>query len=114
MDNTKLLKKTSSWNRTTDFICCNRCNLGNNDWFGDSYYFGVIEVIITWLKHKKPDKFILFDIGLLSLLGAISLLLENELFFKFKPGVIGVILCTFLGIVSFSNKNIIATIEAGI
>jgi isopentenyldiphosphate isomerase len=69
--------------------------------------FGVIEVIIGWVKYKKTDKFILLDIGLLSILGIVSILLDNDLFFKFKPGIIGVIFCALMGFAAFGNKNFI-------
>lgn len=69
--------------------------------------FGLVEIFVSLLKRKKPDKFILFDVGLLVVMGGISLWLENELFFKLKPGVIGVILCVVLGISAYGKQNIL-------
>jgi len=68
--------------------------------------FGLIEIIYSLIRRQKPDKFILFDVGLLVAMGGISLLLENDLFFKLKPGVIGVILCVILGISAYGKQNI--------
>lgn len=69
--------------------------------------FGLIEFIITYLYLKKRDKFLLLDIFLLVIFGSISLLLENELFFKIKPAIIQLIFCALLGFSAFSSKNLI-------
>ncbi len=73
--------------------------------------FGVLEIAISLLKRQKPDKFILFDIGLLIAMGGISLLLDNDLFFKLKPGVIGAILCVLLGVSAFGKQNVIMVLS---
>lgn len=67
--------------------------------------FGLLEVCISLAKKQKPDKFILFDVGLLVAMGGVSLLLENDLFFKLKPAVIGVMLCVLLGISAYGKQN---------
>ncbi len=69
--------------------------------------FGLLEVIVSLAKKQKPDKFILFDVGLLMAMGGVSIVLENDLFFKLKPGVIGLILCVLLGVSAFGKQNII-------
>jgi isopentenyldiphosphate isomerase/intracellular septation protein A len=59
------------------------------------------------LKEKQFDKFILFDTLLLVALGAVSIILDNDIFFKLKPGLIELILVAVLGISAFSPLNII-------
>jgi isopentenyldiphosphate isomerase/intracellular septation protein A len=68
--------------------------------------FGIIEFIISYIKDKVVDKFILLDIGLIVVLGTVSILLENEIFFKLKPALIELIFCIMLGISVFSPVNI--------
>ncbi|TLX73642.1 NUDIX domain-containing protein [Labilibacter sediminis] len=69
--------------------------------------FGLVEVLVSLLQKKTPDRFILFDIGLLVAMGGVSIWLENEVFFKLKPGVIGLILCIMLGISAYGKQNIL-------
>ena len=69
--------------------------------------FGIFEAGFTYLRKKSIDKFILFDTGLIIALGLLSLLLQNEIFFKIKPGLIGIILVLLLGITSYSKNPIL-------
>jgi isopentenyldiphosphate isomerase/intracellular septation protein A len=63
---------------------------------------GIGELIFTFIKEKRFDKFILLDTSLLIVLGGISLLLENDIFFKIKPAM-----CVILAVSSFTNFDII-------
>jgi len=67
---------------------------------------GILELIYTYIKEKRFDKFILFDTALLVALGLISILLNNEIFFKLKPAFIGVLICAVLGVSAFSSHNL--------
>ena len=49
---------------------------------------GILELIYTYIKEKRFDKFILFDTALLVALGLISILLNNEIFFNYDDYVI--------------------------
>ena len=69
--------------------------------------FGILELLITYIKEKRIEKFILADILLLVGLGLVSILLENDIFFKLKPALIQAILCIILGISAYSSNNII-------
>lgn len=69
--------------------------------------FGVLTLIYFWIKEKRFDKFTLFDTLLIALLGGVSLILDNDAFFKLKPALIGVIICAILGISAFTPKNFI-------
>jgi len=68
---------------------------------------GVTEMVWIWIQEKRFDKFVLFDTGLLVLLGSVSLLLNNDIFFKLKPGLVELILCAVLAVSAFSKLNII-------
>ena len=68
---------------------------------------GVAEMLWVGLKEKRFDKFILFDTLLLVVLGAVSIFLDNDIFFKLKPGLIELILVAVLAVSAFSKVNII-------
>ncbi|MDY0315441.1 MAG: septation protein IspZ, partial [Bacteroidales bacterium] len=68
---------------------------------------GLVQLMVIYIKEKKLDKFVLFDTILILLMGAVSIILENDIFFKLKPGIIGLILILFLGISAFSPKNLL-------
>ncbi len=68
---------------------------------------GVAELIWVGVKEKRFDKFVLFDTLLLVVLGGVSILLENDIFFKLKPGLVELILCAILAVSAFSPLNII-------
>ncbi len=69
--------------------------------------FGIAETVFTYLRNRRVDKFILFDTSLILILGLISLLLQNDIFFKIKPGLIGIILVILLGVTAFSNNPLL-------
>lgn len=73
---------------------------------------GFGEMIWQWVRQRKFDKFVVTDTTLLVMLGGISLFLENELFFKLKPGLIELILLVLTGFAAFSSFDI-ATLITG-
>jgi len=68
---------------------------------------GIAEMIWVAVKEKRFEKFVLFDTLLLVVLGAVSILLDNDIFFKLKPGLVELILVAVLAISAFSGVNII-------
>jgi isopentenyldiphosphate isomerase/intracellular septation protein A len=68
---------------------------------------GVGEMVIPWIREKKLDRFVLLDTALLVALSGLSILLENDLFFKLKPAFLELILAAILGLSAFSPVNII-------
>jgi isopentenyldiphosphate isomerase len=68
---------------------------------------GIAEMAWIAIKEKRFEKFVLFDTLLLVVLGGVSILLENDIFFKLKPGLIELILVAILAISAFSSINII-------
>lgn len=69
--------------------------------------FGLAEAAFTYWREQRLDRFILFDTGLIVLLGLTSLLLHNDIFFKLKPALVESILVILLGVSAFSNNPIL-------
>ncbi len=67
---------------------------------------GVLELAVSYAKEKKLDRFILLDTGLIVLLGGVSLLLSNDVFFRLKPALVELVFCLILGISVYSPVNI--------
>lgn len=68
---------------------------------------GIGEMLWIWIREKRFDRFVLFDTALLVVLGSVSLFLDNDIFFKLKPGLVELILCAVLAVSSFSKLNIV-------
>lgn len=68
---------------------------------------GVGEMGWIWFKEKRFDRFVLFDTALLFVLGSVSIVLNNDIFFKLKPGLVELILCAVLAVSAFSKVNIV-------
>lgn len=68
---------------------------------------GIGELGYYLVRYRKLDKFILLDVGLLLIMGGISIALDNALFFKLKPALIGLILCLVLALSAFSRQNLL-------
>jgi len=73
--------------------------------------FGLLELIYTYIKSKKIEKFILTDTLLLVALGGISIVLDNDIFFKLKPAIIESILALIIGLSAFGPKNLILNLS---
>ena len=69
---------------------------------------GVGEMVWIGIKEKRFDRFVLFDTLLLLVLGGVSIVLNNDIFFKLKPGLVELILCAVLALSAFSKVNIVA------
>ncbi len=69
--------------------------------------FGVVSLAYIYLKERRFDKFVLFDTLLIVVLGAVSLWLDNDVFFKLKPALIGVMMCALMAISVFTPKNLL-------
>ncbi|MBK3519192.1 NUDIX domain-containing protein [Carboxylicivirga marina] len=67
---------------------------------------GIIELVIGYIKIRKLERFVLFDVGLIIALGAVSILLDNDLFFKLKPGIVSLLMTGLIGYSAFSKHNL--------
>lgn len=68
--------------------------------------FGLLEFVFYYIKERVIDKFLILDIGLIVALGLVSIVLDNDIFFKLKPAVIELIFVAMLGVSVFSSTNI--------
>jgi isopentenyldiphosphate isomerase len=69
--------------------------------------FGLGELGFYYIRDKKIDRFVLLDTGLLVLLGAVSIALENDLFFKIKPALIELIMLAIIAFSLWGPRNLI-------
>lgn len=67
---------------------------------------GIIELVYGYIKERKIERFVLFDVGLIVALGVISIALDNDLFFKLKPGIISLMMTGLIGFSAFSRHNL--------
>lgn len=58
---------------------------------------GIIEFIYTFIKDKRADPFVAADTILLAATGALSLVLNDDIFFKLKPAIIELVLVIAMG-----------------
>ena len=68
---------------------------------------GIAELLWIGIRERRFDRFTLADTLLIVVLGLVSILLDNDLFFKLKPGLVELILVVVLGISGFSQVNLI-------
>jgi isopentenyldiphosphate isomerase/intracellular septation protein A len=66
---------------------------------------GIFQAIWIFVKEKRFDYFVLLDTGLIVLLGVVSLISHNDLFFKLKPGIVEVIMCIMLVFMAFAPAS---------
>ena len=72
---------------------------------------GVAEFLFYYFRNKVVDSFILLDTGLLLVLGAVSIVFENDLFFKIKPALIEAILLAVIAFSLWGPENILMTMS---
>ena len=73
--------------------------------------FGISELLFYYLKDRRIDRFILVDTGLLLVLGAVSIILENDIFFKIKPALIEIILLVIIAFSLWGPRNLIVAMS---
>lgn len=68
--------------------------------------FGIVQLIYMRIRQKVWDRFVLIDTALLLALGAVSLTLEDEKLFLWKPVLMDALLIGFLLFSLLSRKNL--------
>jgi hypothetical protein len=58
--------------------------------------FVVLQAVLTFVRGKRFDRFLLLDLALVGGMGAASLLTRNELFFKLKPAILEGVMVPYL------------------
>jgi len=74
-------------------------------------FSGLVYLGYYFIRFKKIEKMILLDTALILAMGSISLIFENDLFFKIKPALIELILVAILGIHAFSSRPILLDMQ---
>jgi intracellular septation protein A len=50
--------------------------------------FAVGQLAVTWRRRRRFDWFVVLDVALVVAFGGVSIVLDNDLFFKIKPAII--------------------------
>jgi intracellular septation protein A len=69
--------------------------------------FAIFQMIFTFMKTGSPDYLILIDVALIAGLGALSIFLKNDLFFKMKPAIIEAIMVVLIIALAFAPDSFI-------
>jgi len=67
---------------------------------------GMIELLVSHAREKTWDRFVLLDTLLIVAMGGVSLLLDDDIFFRLKPAVVELVFCLVLGVSVYSPVNI--------
>ena len=68
----------------------------------------VVQTLVYWLMYRRVEKMHLVSMVLIVVLGGATLLLENELIFKWKPTIVNWLFAlVFLGSQFIGNKTIV-------
>lgn len=68
---------------------------------------GISELAYYLIRYRRIETFVLFDTGLIVVLGGISMLLHDDIFFKLKPALIELIVVILFGVHAFSSKPVL-------
>ncbi|WP_170124373.1 NUDIX domain-containing protein [Breznakibacter xylanolyticus] len=68
--------------------------------------FGVGELAWGMIRKQKPDRFLLIDMGLIVVMGSVSVWLDNDVFFRLKPVVIGAVMVVMLAVVAWGRQQL--------
>lgn len=68
---------------------------------------GLAMLLFTYIKERRVDKFILLDTLLLVGLSALSILLDQDIFFKLKPAIIEAIMAALIALSIYTKYDIV-------
>ena len=64
--------------------------------------FAVLQLVYTFVKSRRFEWIVLVDVGLITLMGTISIVSKNDLFFKVKPAIMEGLAVIFFGALIFA------------
>lgn len=67
--------------------------------------FAIFQMGFTFVKTGSPDYFVLIDVVLIAGLGAVSIFLKNDLFFKMKPAIIEAVMVVLIIALALSPES---------
>lgn len=74
---------------------------------GAALLFVAFQAFLTLLRRKKLDAFIAVDALLISGMGAVSLLTENDLFFMLKPAILEGLMVPYLAFLALAPDKLL-------
>jgi isopentenyldiphosphate isomerase/intracellular septation protein A len=70
------------------------------------------EMAFIYFRERRWEKILLFDMGLIALLGTVSLIFHDDFFFKLKPAIFELIFVFIIGLSLWGNLPIIQNMSA--
>lgn len=67
---------------------------------------GIVELGVSRVRDRTWDRFVLLDTMLIVAMGGVSLLLDNDVFFRLKPAVVELVFCLVLGVSVYTPANV--------
>ncbi len=74
---------------------------------GSALGFVVVQAVVTRLRGRPLDRFVLLDLALVGGMGAASLLTRNELFFKLKPAILEGVMVPYLLFLALAPERVL-------
>ena len=68
---------------------------------------GLGQALYIFVTEKRLDRMVLFDTGLIIILGGVSLISGNDIFFKLKPALVQFVMVIMLGVVAFLKPKLL-------
>ena len=72
---------------------------------------GIGEALFVYIREKRLDKMIVSDTLLILVMGGISLLSGDEIFFKLKPAIVQLLSVVLLGVLAFLKPQALAAMS---
>lgn len=74
---------------------------------GAAVLFAVGQLAVTWLRSRRLDWFLVLDVVLIVALGAVSVALDDEVFFKLKPAIVEGVSVLFVVVLVFAPERLL-------
>lgn len=74
---------------------------------GAAFVWSLLEMAWIWLREHRLEKLLLMDVGLIAILGAVSIAFSNPFFFKLKPAIFEAVFLVIIGLSLWGGLPII-------
>jgi len=72
-----------------------------------AFVWSLGEMAFIFIRERRLEKILLFDVGLIAILGLISILFDDEFFFKLKPAIFEIVFVVIIGVSKWTGLPII-------
>lgn len=72
-----------------------------------AFVWSLGEMAFIFIRERRLEKILLFDVGLIAILGFISILFDDEFFFKLKPAIFETVFVVMIGVSKWTGLPII-------